>query len=99
MIYTPGDVGRAYAAIVKSGFLPAAILTSAPNDPKRYVDWSRLSSLSASATHPLPVFSVSYVDGRSLASAAQGGRPSRVSLDSTVREGRGKTRDCHVAGH
>jgi aminopeptidase YwaD len=91
VIYTPGDVGRAYAGIVKSGFLPAAILTSAPNDPKRYVDWSRLSSLSASATHPLPVFSVSYVDGRSLASAAQGGRAVTVSLDSTVREGRGKT--------
>jgi len=91
VIYTPGDVGRAYGAIVKSGFLPAAILTSAPNDPKRYVDWSRLSSLSASATHPLPVFSVSYVDGRSLASAAQGGRSISVSLDSTVREGRGKS--------
>ena len=45
VIYTPGDVGRAYAAIVKSGHLPAAILTSAPNDPKRYVDWSRLGSL------------------------------------------------------
>ncbi|CAN5840227.1 hypothetical protein BH18ACI5_BH18ACI5_29050 [soil metagenome] len=91
IIYTPGDVGRAYAAIAKSGFLPAAILPSAPNDPKRYVDWSRLSSLSASAAHPVPVFSVSYVDGRSLASAAQAGRSASVSLDSTVREGRGKT--------
>jgi len=91
IIYTPGDVGRAYGAIVKSGFLPAAILTSAPNDPKRYVDWSRLSSLSASASHPVPVFSVSYVDGRSLASAARAGRSASVSLDSTVHEGRGKT--------
>ncbi|MEO6213947.1 MAG: M28 family peptidase [Vicinamibacterales bacterium] len=91
VIYTPGEVVRAYAAIVKSGFLPAAILTSAPNDPKRYVDWSRLSSLVASATHPVPVFAVSYVDGRSLASAAQGGRYASVSLESIVREGRGKT--------
>ena len=74
VIYTPGDVGRAYAAIVKSGMLPAAILTSAPNDPKRYVDWSRLGSLPASAAHPVPVFAVSYVDGRALASAAQAGR-------------------------
>ena len=91
VIYTPGDVGRAYAAIVKSGFLPAAILTSAPNDPKRYVDWSRLGSLSASASHPVPVFAVSYVDGRALASAAQAGREVGVSLDATIREGRAKT--------
>jgi hypothetical protein len=91
VIYTPGDVSRAYGAIVKSGILPAAILTSAPNDPKRYVDWSRLSSLGASATHPVPVFSVSYVDGRSLAAAARGERSVSVTLESTVREGRGKT--------
>ncbi len=91
VIYTPGDVGRAYAAVIKSGHLPAAILSSAPNDPKRYVDWSRLSSLPASATNPVPVFAVSYVDGRALASAAQAGRRVRVSLDATIREGRGKT--------
>jgi hypothetical protein len=91
IIYTPGDVGRQYAAIVKSGHLPAAILTSAPNDPKRYVDWSRLSSLPAAIGHPVPAFSVSYVDGRALASAAAAGRRVRVSLDATIREGRGKT--------
>ena len=91
VIYTPGDVGRAYGAIVKSGFLPAAILTSAPNDPKRYVDWSRLGSLSPNASHPIPVFAVSYVDGRALASAAQAEREVSVSLDATVQEGRGKT--------
>jgi hypothetical protein len=90
VIYTPGDIG-AYAAIVNSGMLPAAILTSAPNDPKRYVDWSRLGSLAASTTHPVPVFAVSYVDGRTLASAAQAGRNVSVSLDATIREGRGKT--------
>lgn len=91
VIYTPGDVGRHYAAIVKSGHLPAAILTSAPNDPKRYVDWSRLSSLPSATGHPVPAFSVSYVDGRALASAAAAGRSVRVSLDATIREGRGKT--------
>lgn len=91
VIYTPGDVGRAYAGIVKSGLLPAAILTSAPNDPKRYVDWSRLGSLPPGASHPVPVFAVSYVDGRSLASAAQAGRTLSVSLDATIREGRGKS--------
>lgn len=91
VIYTPGDIGRPYDAIVKSGFLPAAILSSAPNDPTRYVDWSRLSSLPASASNPIPAFAVSYVDGRALASAARAGRTVRVSLDATIREGRGKT--------
>lgn len=91
VIYTPGDVGRAYAAIVKSGHLPAAILSSAPNDPKRYVDWSRISSLSPNANHPIPVFAVSYVDGRSLSAAAQAGRTVSVSLDATIQEGRGRT--------
>ena len=91
IIYTPSGVGRAYAAIVKSGHLPAAILSSSPNDPTRYIDWSRLSSLPASDSNPVPAFSVSYVDGRTLASAAQAGRTVRVSLESTIREGRGKT--------
>ena len=91
VIYTPGDVGRAYAAIVKSGHLPTEILSSAPNDPKRYVDWSRISSLPASANHPVPVFAVSYVDGRSLSAAAQAERTVTVSLDATIQEGRGKT--------
>jgi hypothetical protein len=91
VIYTPGPVGRAYAAIVKSGHLPAAILSSAPNDPTRYIDWSRLSSLPSNAANPVPAFSVSYVDGRTLASAAAAGRTVRVSLDATIREGRGRT--------
>ena len=91
VLYTPSEIGRSYAAIVKSGFLPAAILTSAPNDPKRYVDWSRLGSLPASASNPVPVFAVSFVDGRALASAAQAGRSVSVALEATIREGRGKS--------
>ncbi|HVL67567.1 MAG TPA: M28 family peptidase [Vicinamibacterales bacterium] len=91
ILYTPGEVTRAYAAVVKSGHLPAAILTSAPNDPTRYIAWSRLSSLPPSAGHPVPVFAVSYTDGRSLDAAARAGRSVRVSLDATIREGRGKT--------
>ncbi|HEY0875504.1 MAG TPA: M28 family peptidase [Vicinamibacterales bacterium] len=91
VIYTPGSVGRAYAAIVKSGHLPAAILSSAPNDPTRYIDWSRLSSLPANASNPVPAFSVSYVDGRTLASAAAAQRTVRVSLAATIRQGRART--------
>jgi hypothetical protein len=91
IIYTPGDIGPSYAAIVKSGHLPRAILTSAPNDPTRYVDWSRLGSLPARADNPVPAFTISYVDGRTLASAAQSRRRARVALASTTREGRPKT--------
>ena len=98
VIYTPGEIGRVYAAIVKSGMNPAAILTSAPNDPKRYVDWSRLGSLPASTAHQVPVFAVSYVDGRALESAAKAGRTVSVALEATIREGRGKTVIATLAG-
>lgn len=91
VIYTPGDVGRAYTAIVKSGHLPAAIISSAPNDPTRYIDWARITSLPANANNPVPAFAVSYVDGRSLAAAARAERTVRVSLEATIREGRGQT--------
>ena len=91
VIYTPGSVGRAYDAIVKSGFLPAAILSSAPNDPTRYVDWARITALPANVSNPVPGFVVSYVDGRSLAAAARAERVVRVSLDATVAERRGRT--------
>jgi hypothetical protein len=91
VIYTPGSIGAAYAAIVKSGHLPRAILTSAPNDPTRYVDWSRLGSLQARADNPVPAFTVSYVDGRTLASAARAQRRVRVALASTIRESRPRT--------
>jgi hypothetical protein len=92
VIYTQSDVGGgAYAAIVKSGHLPAAILTSAPNDPTRYVDWSRIGHLASKADNPIPAFAVSYVDGRSVAAAAAQERAVTVQLAATVREGRPRT--------
>lgn len=91
VIYTPGGVGPGYAAMVKSGHLPLAILSSAPNDPPRYLDWSRITALPARADHPVPGFNVSYLDGRTLAAAAEAGRRVRVSLVSHVREGQPKT--------
>jgi hypothetical protein len=91
VIYTEGDVRGAYRAIAQSGHLPAAILTSAPNHPTRYVDWSRISSLPARADNRIPAFAVSYVDGRALAAAAALGRSVTVQLTSTIREGRPRT--------
>jgi hypothetical protein len=98
ILYTPAGIGRSYDAIVKSGHLPAAILTSAPNDPARYVEWSRLGSLPARADNAVAAFTVSYVDGRTLSSAAQAGRSATVALTSTIREGRPKTVVATLAG-
>jgi hypothetical protein len=86
VVYTPDAITRgAYAAIVSSGIRPLAILTSAPNAPPRYMDWTRISELPSRADNPVPVFGVSYLDGRSLASAA-GRAGVRVSLVSHVQE-------------
>jgi hypothetical protein len=99
ILYTPSGVGgSAYAALTKSAARPAAILTSAPNDPKRYVDWSRLGSLPPRRDNPVPVFAVSYVDGRTLDAAARARRRVRVSLTSSIREASPKTVIATLAG-
>jgi peptidase M28-like protein len=86
IVYTPGEVGRAYAAVASSDNRPLAILTSAPNDPPRYMDWTRIGELPAKADNPVPVFGVSYLDGRTLAAAAAGKTSARVSLISHVEQ-------------
>jgi hypothetical protein len=91
IVYTPGHVLGAYEAIAGSGHLPAAILTSHPHDPPRYRDWSRIFELPARPDHPVPVFAVSYNDGRRLQAAAAAQASVRVSLAATIEEGRPKT--------
>jgi peptidase M28-like protein len=86
VVYTPGDVERAYSAVAASPNRPLAILTSAPNAPPRYMDWSRISELPAKPDNPVPVFGVSYLDGRTLAAAAAANGTARVSLTSHVEQ-------------
>jgi hypothetical protein len=86
IIYTPGEVGRSYAAVAASDHRPLAILTSAPNDPPRYMDWTRIGELPAKADNPVPVFGVSYLDGRTLAAAAAAKTSARVSLTSHIEQ-------------
>ena len=86
IVYTPGEVGRAYAAVAASENRPLAILTSAPNDPPRYMDWTRIGELPAKAGNSIPVFGVSYVDGRTLAAAAAAKTTVRVSLTSHIEQ-------------
>jgi hypothetical protein len=91
VIYTPGPVTRAYAAIATSPHRPLAILTSAPDDPRKNFDWARLGALRADASNPIPVFALSYLDGRTAEAAAARGWSVRVHLRSHVRQGQAAT--------
>jgi len=86
IVYTPGEVGRTYAAVASSDNRPLAILTSAPNDPPRYLDWTRIGELPAKVDNAVPVFGVSYLDGRTLAVAAAAKTTVRVSLTSHIEQ-------------
>jgi hypothetical protein len=85
VIYTPGPIGRAYDTLAAGVNRPVAILTSTPNDPKRYIDWSRIGSLPARETNAVPVFALSYLDGRTVEAAAASRASVRLQLRSTVR--------------
>jgi hypothetical protein len=92
VLYTAGNVVAAYRRIAAAADRPLAILTSWPADGRRYLDASRLEPLPAipgGGPRPLPVFAVSYSDGRKLAAAAGAG--VRLMLRSTLREGRPRT--------
>jgi len=91
VLYTPGDVVKIYAKLASSSNRPLAILTSAPNAPPRYLDWTRISELPAKPDNPVPVFGVSYLDGRTLEAAAASKTTVRVSLASHVEQRAPKT--------
>ena len=98
VIYTPGNVMRGYAAVAASPHRPLAILTSHPNDPKKYVDWSRIGSLQPSDSHPVPVFALSYLDGRTVEAAAASRASVRFNLKTTIRRGQPATTIATLGG-
>jgi hypothetical protein len=98
VIYTPANVARGYAAVATSPNRPLAILTSHPNDPKKYVDWSRIGSLPTGASQHVPVFALSYVDGRTVEAAAASGGSARFALTSTIRRGQPATAIATLGG-
>jgi hypothetical protein len=99
VVYTTTGVSRRiYQRIASAPVHPLAVLTSAPNDPALNLDWAAMGSLQASASNPVPVFSVSYLDGRTLATAAKAGLAVRVSLDATIGEGRPRTVVATIRG-
>ena len=90
VLYVAGPVRAGYARLAPSPDRPLAILTSAPNDGQHYLDAAYLEALPELPGHaprPLPVFGVSYQDGRALAAAAAGTVGSPTSPGSTGAPG------------
>ncbi|HEY3174312.1 MAG TPA: M28 family peptidase [Candidatus Polarisedimenticolia bacterium] len=84
-----------------------ALLTDAPGDPNRYQDWAPIGSLQRmqEGGKPIPVFGLSYRDGRLLrdaleqAGTAAAPSPSiTISLDASIHEGRPRTVVGTLAG-
>jgi hypothetical protein len=101
VVYVPGDVRGAYRRVAAAADRPLALVTSAPNDGRHYLDAASLAplpSMPGGGARPLPVFAVSYQDGRKLAAAATAGATVRVMLRSTVRAGSPRTVLADLAG-
>lgn len=99
------DAG-AYRRLAAAAGRPLAILTDAPGDGRRYLDAAYVAALPAmpgGGPRPLPVFALSYEDGRKVAAAAgaaagsaaaptaAAGATVRLALRSTVGESRPRT--------
>ena len=104
VLYVPGDAVRgAYPRLAAAAGRPLAILTDAPGDGRRYLDAAYVAALPAmpgGGPRPIPVFSLSYEDGKKVATAAAAATPGtpgapgamvRLALRSTVGQGRPRT--------
>ncbi|HXH05875.1 MAG TPA: M28 family peptidase [Vicinamibacterales bacterium] len=85
-VYTPAPVtAAAYDTLARAETAPALVITSAPDDPKKNLDYARLGSLPGGARAAIPVFAVSYVDGRTLMAAAADGASVRFLIEARTR--------------
>jgi hypothetical protein len=96
ILYLPGDlVPGAYRRLAAAAGRPLAILTDAPGDGRRYLDAAYIAALPAmpgGGPRPIPVFSLSYDDGKKVAAAAAAPAATvRLALRSTVDAGRPRT--------
>jgi hypothetical protein len=80
-----------YQEIVKAGAI--AILTYAPAVPRKYTNWSLISSLRPSRNNPIPVFHISYSNGVRLKGELERGTPVVVSFmtKTVIAPGKPKT--------
>lgn len=97
VIVTASRIGTVYPALARSPARPLAVMTSAPNDPAKNLDWARLGSLRGT-NNTFPVFAVSYLDGRTLANAALEGARVRIGLVSHERQAPPRTVIATIAG-
>jgi hypothetical protein len=84
IVYAPGDLLGAYRGIAAAAAAdrPLAVLTSAPGDGRRYLDAAyvaALPSLPGGGQRPVPVFGVSWEDGRRLAAAVASPAAGKVN--------------------
>jgi hypothetical protein len=89
IVYVPGDVVGIYRSLAAAAPAdrPLAILTSAPGDGRRYLDAALVAALPAlpgGALRPIPVFAVSWNDGRKLAAAAAAATASGTGLGTAT---------------
>lgn len=89
VVLTGRTARQAYESAVAAGAI--ALLTDSPGDPNRYQDWAPIESLERIAKDepPIPVFGLSYNDGR-LLRGSTGARIS-IALESTIGLGHPRT--------
>lgn len=87
VVLTGRQVRQAYQSAVAAGAV--ALLTDTPGDPNRYQDWAPIGSLermtatAAGAASAIPVFGLSYNEGRLLRGAGAAARVT-IALESAV---------------
>ena len=89
VVLTGRPAREVYGSAVAAGAI--ALLTDSPGDPNRYQDWAPIESLEriARGDPPIPVFGLSYNDGRLL----RGATAARITiaLESTIGSGNPRT--------
>lgn len=100
VLFAPGDLEGSYDDLAAAGAV--ALLTDHPADPERFIDWAPIRDLRrfAGANPPIPVFGLSYKDGRRVRKAIEDGAAARVtvSLDARTAQGRPLTVLATLAG-
>jgi hypothetical protein len=89
--YSPRFSLSEYTRVVRDRSAVAAILTSEPHHPGRYVDWASIGELPVEPQPAIPVFALSYNDGRRVDAAAEKRQPASVRLSAHARRASPKT--------
>jgi aminopeptidase YwaD len=91
IVYSPRFSNSGYAALVRSAGSVKAVLTSAPHEAGKYLNWAAIGELAAEPEPSIPVFALSLSEGRLAEAAASKRLPASVHLSSHVRHAPPKT--------